>query len=100
MIDLYRQFFRALKPDGVLVTSCITPPPIVDENSEWDLSQINPEGLLLQQIVFAYILGFNFQGLRSSVTTRTQLELAGFQEVQVIWDQARVFPTLVAHKPA
>jgi SAM-dependent methyltransferase len=100
VIDLYRQFYRALKPGGVLVTSCITPPPIVDENSEWDLSQINQEGLLLQQIVFAYILGFNFQGLRSSATTRTQLELAGFQEIQVIGDRARVFPTLVARKPA
>lgn len=99
VIDLYRQFFRTLKPGGVLVTSCITPPPVVDENSEWNLNQIDSEGLLLQKIVFAYILGFNFQGLRSSVSTRTQLELAGFQDIQVIWDQARVFPTLVAHKP-
>ncbi len=100
VIELYRQFFCTLKPGGVLVTSCITPPPTIDENSEWDLSQIDREGLLSQQIVFAYILGFNFQGLRSSATTRTQLELAGFRDIQIIWDRARVFPTLVAQKPA
>ena len=100
VLDLYRGFFRALKPGGILVTSCITPPPVFDKHSEWDLSQIDSEGLLLQQIIFAHILGFNFQGLRSSVTTRTQLKLAGFQNIQVTWDRAGVFPTLVAKKPA
>jgi SAM-dependent methyltransferase len=99
VIELYRQFFKALVPGGVLVTSFITPPPDIDPNSEWDMSHIDQKSVLQQKILYSDILNFNFRGLRSSSTTQSQLQAAGFDDLEFIWDDARIFPTVVAHKP-
>lgn len=99
IIQLYRHFFQSLVSGGTLVTSSITPPPFIDANSEWDISQIDSEALKLQKVLFADVLQFNFSGLRSASNTSQQLEAAGFERIEVIWDEYRVFPTIVAHKP-
>lgn len=99
VIELYRQLFQALVSGGILVTSSISPPPDVDPNSDWDLSCIEPDALKLQKILFSDILQFNFAGLRSAAKTKEQLESVGFEKIETIWDDARIFPTIVAHKP-
>ncbi len=100
IVELYRQLFKALVPGGVLVTSVITSPPNLDPDSAWDFSQIDAEAMRLQNILFSDILNFDFKGLRSASTTQSQLQIAGFEEIEVIGDAARVFPTLVVRKPA
>jgi SAM-dependent methyltransferase len=97
--DLYRQLFKALKPGGTLVTSCITPSPDLDPTSEWNLDAIDWEGMRFQRILYSDILNFNPRGLRSSSTTKQQLSDAGFENFNLIWDEARIFPTIVAQKP-
>ncbi|NEQ35650.1 MAG: class I SAM-dependent methyltransferase [Okeania sp. SIO3I5] len=97
--DLYQQFFQALIPGGILVTSFITPPPDLYSYSEWDINQINSKDLLLSKIIFLDILDFKVTGLRSSLTTKLQLQTVGFDDIELIWDNARICPIVVARKP-
>ncbi|RKZ93724.1 MAG: class I SAM-dependent methyltransferase [Candidatus Parabeggiatoa sp. nov. 1] len=97
--ELYRQFFKVLAPGGVLVTSFSTPPPVLDPNSEWDMTRIDQEALLLQKIVFYDVLDAKWQCFRTSKTTLSQLQTVGFCEIEFIYDDAHIFPTVVAHKP-
>jgi SAM-dependent methyltransferase len=96
--DLYRCFFTALRPGGVLVTSFLTPPPTIDPTSEWNMTAIDPKALRLQRLIFVDIVAATFQCYRNSSVTNTQLREAGFWACDVIWDQARMFPTVVARK--
>ncbi len=97
--ELYQQFFKALMPGGILVTSFLTTPPNIDPNSEWDMSQINSEDLLLSKIISFDILDAKFTAFRSSSTTKLQLQTVGFDEIEFIWDNARIYPTVTARKP-
>ncbi|NEO57445.1 MAG: class I SAM-dependent methyltransferase [Okeania sp. SIO3B5] len=97
--ELYQQFFKVLIPGGVLVTSFTTKSPDVDPNSEWNMSQINSEDLLLSNIIFFDVLDVKFTAFRNSLTTKIQLQTVGFDEIELIWDNANIFPTVVARKP-
>ena len=98
IVELYQQFFAALKPNGYLVTSFLTPPPIPQKKTEWDLKNVNCEHALLQKIVFADILECKWQAYRSEELVRSQLTDAGFTEIEVFYDQAHIFPTVIATK--
>ncbi|WP_131782389.1 class I SAM-dependent methyltransferase [Legionella gresilensis] len=96
--ELYRQFYKALKPDGQLVASFLTYPPTLTKNCEWDLSKVNQSDLLTQKIIFADIIEAKFQCYRSSEQTKEQLITAGFKNAEFIYDEAKMFPTVVAYK--
>ncbi|MEM7222223.1 MAG: class I SAM-dependent methyltransferase [Pseudomonadota bacterium] len=98
VIALYRAFFEALKPGGVLVTGFLTPPPALDPSCEWDRTALDPEATRLQKIVFADIIGAAFQCYRSSETSKAQLAAAGFDSLDLLWDRAKMFPTVIARK--
>lgn len=98
IVDLYHQFFLALKPNGCLVTSFLTPPPIPGTKTEWDLKAVNSEHALLQKIIFSDILECKWQIFRSEELVRSQLLEAGFTEIEVFYDEAHIFPTIVAKK--
>lgn len=98
VVDLYHQFFLALKPNGCLITSFLTPPPIPGTKTEWDLKVVNSDHALLQKIVFSDILDCKWQTFRSEESVRSQLLEAGFTEIEVFYDQAHIFPTIVAKK--
>ena len=95
---LYDQFYQALKPEGKLVTSFLTPPPALTPHCEWDMNQINRDDLLLQKIIFADIIGAKWQCFRSSEQTRAQLMSVGFKNIEMIYDNAKIFPTVCAYK--
>jgi len=97
---LYRQFFEALKPGGQLVTSFLTPPPSLSAQSPWDMDAISPDMLALQQMLFLRVIDARWSAFRTHEETFVQLEAAGFAQVRFIDDRARMFPTVVAHKPA
>jgi SAM-dependent methyltransferase len=99
VLHLYQNFYQSLFPGGALVTSTITPPPDVEPNSDWDISHINTDALRLQRILFSDVLQFNFAGLRSASKTEKQLKAVGFDQIEIIWDECRIFPTIVARKP-
>ncbi len=97
---LYASFFDALKPGGTLVTSFLTPPPTLSPDSPWDMAQIDQQALGFQFLMFVRIIDVKWSAFRTHAETRAQLEAAGFGEIRFIDDRARMFPTVVARKPA
>lgn len=96
--ELYHQFYIALKSNGKLVTSFLTFPPSLTDKCEWNMSKVNSDNLLLQKIIFSNIVEAKFQCYRSSEQTKKQLESVGFVDIQFIYDDAKIFPTVVAYK--
>ncbi len=98
VVALYRQFYDALKPNGVFVTSFLTPPPAPGFKTEWRLDRVNPQDALLQKILLVDILDAKWQAFRAEETVKAQLTEAGFREIEIFYDDAHIFPTVVARK--
>ena len=94
--DLYKVFYTALKPGGILITSFLTPPPTVSAESSW--KNFNVFDLTKQKALFVDIIGVNWQAFRTETQTREQLELAGFKDITFIYDSQGMFPTVIAKK--
>lgn len=97
--ELYRAFFRALRPGGTLITSFLTPPPMLHPESSWRMAELDPAMLALQHLLFTRIIEAKWSALRTHEQTRRQLEAAGFAELRFIDDRLGMFPTVVARKP-
>ena len=98
VVALYKQFYKALKPGGTLVTSFLTPPPNSKNPGIWQLDTINPAHLHKQKLLFSTVLNTGWQCFRSCETTIEQLESAGFDDINLLFDQANLFPTVSAKK--
>lgn len=98
VVALYRQFYTALKPHGVLITSFLTPPPAPGNSTQWRLDRVNLEDASMQKILFVDILDAKWQVFRTEETVRSQLAQAGFHTIEIIYDQAHIFPTVIARK--
>lgn len=96
--ELYTCFCRALKRGGTLVTSFMTPPPLLADDSEWKMEFLDPALLRLQKILFMHVIGVRWNALRTEKSTQQQLRLAGFRNIRVIYDRAAMFPTVLAEK--
>ena len=96
--NLYQQFYTALKTEGRLVTSFLTPPPELSASCEWKTDNLNNDDLELQRVIFSDIIGVKWQCFRSSEQTRSQLLSVGFRNIQFLYDDAHIFPTVVAVK--
>jgi hypothetical protein len=96
VVDLYKQFFMALKSGGILITSFMTPPPEASKDSPW--KNFNQEDLLKQNAIFNDILQVKWQSFRTEAQVRTHLKEAGFDIVDVIYDKQGMFPAIVARK--
>lgn len=96
VIELYKQFYQALKPGGILITSFLTPPPTLSSDSTW--KNFNPEDTKKQKAIFADILQVKWQAFRIENQTKRQLEEAGFKVLEFIYDSQGMFPTVVAQK--
>ncbi|HVE43769.1 MAG TPA: class I SAM-dependent methyltransferase [Gammaproteobacteria bacterium] len=95
---LFAEFYAALKPGGKLVTSFLTPPPGMTEVCEWDMRKINQQHALFQQIIFADIIQLKCRYFQSSREVASQLESIGYRDITFFYDEARLFPTVVAFK--
>lgn len=92
LLKLYEQFYRSLKPGGVLVTSFLTQP------GEWQLDKIKPEHALLQKIIFDDILSANWQAFYNVRGMKELMTQAGFHNVEIHYDEAHIYPALTAEK--
>ncbi len=99
VISLYKSFFDALKPEGILITSFVTPPPTISEASEWDMSQIDMSAIVSQKEALTELIGVNWTHFYTSTQTHSHLEQAGFKNIEFHWDQQKMFPTVTAVKP-
>lgn len=94
---LYQKFYAALKPNGLLITSFLTPPPTLNANSPWDMTKINTADLQKQKVIFSYISA-KFTAFRGEEETKAQLKQAGFRNIEILYDKAKLFPTVIAAK--
>ncbi|MBB5460142.1 cyclopropane-fatty-acyl-phospholipid synthase family protein [Paraburkholderia sp. Cpub6] len=100
VVSLYLKFFDALRPGGQLVTSFLTPPPDLSDESPWDMNATTRSALALQQLLFVQILEVKWSSFRTHSETRVQLERVGFRDVTFVNDRACMFPTVIARKPS
>ncbi|MEI7189417.1 class I SAM-dependent methyltransferase [Dickeya dianthicola] len=96
--DLYRAFNRALKPGGTLITSFLTPPPVLSAESPWRVTEEEQRLLPLQHLLFSRILEAKWTAFRTHSQTQRQLAQAGFRDIQFIDDRMRMYPTVIAQK--
>ncbi|EWM49066.1 SAM-dependent methyltransferase [Bordetella holmesii] len=96
--ELYRRCAAMLKPTGLLVTSFMTPPPSLSPDSPWRMDILNPDDLMLQQVLFTRLLQPAWTGLRSHARTRALLQDAGLDEIVFHDDPAALFPTVTARR--
>lgn len=98
VIDLYRTFYAALKPKGCLLISFLTPPPLPGKPTEWLMDKVNKPDALKQKILFSDILDAKWQVYRTSSQVENDLKSVGFDKVEIFYDTAHIFPTIVATK--
>jgi ubiquinone/menaquinone biosynthesis C-methylase UbiE len=98
LLDLYSRFYTALKPGGSLIISVLTYPPGDSKPTDWALEKIAPADLLMEQVLYKDILNLNWRNFRSADEIDREFKLAGFSQVDVIFDQNRIFPTVIARK--
>lgn len=96
VIKLYRNFYNALKSKGFLVTSFATPPPTLSQDSTWKNYNLND--IMIQKALLVDIIGAKFQAFRTEKQTKEQLEAAGFEKIDFIYDSQGMFPTVIAKK--
>ncbi|MFZ4077658.1 MAG: class I SAM-dependent methyltransferase [Legionellaceae bacterium] len=96
VVALYQQFYQALKPGGVLITSFLTPPPQMSKESSW--VNYNAQDVLKQKAIFTDIIETQWQVYRTEHQTHEQLEQAGFCVQDILYDAQGMFPTVLAKK--
>lgn len=94
--ELYRNFAKALKPGGMLITSFLTPPPAFSEDSPWQ--DVDMADLKKQKDILSEVVQVAWQTFRSEPQTIQQLEEAGLHVIDVRYDRQKMFPTIVAEK--
>ncbi len=99
VIELYQRFFDVLKPGGRLVTSFLTPPPSLSDQSPWDMSAVSPVSLAMQHLLFVRVIEVKWSAFRTHAQTCEHLKRAGFTDIRFVDDRARIFPTVIARKP-
>lgn len=98
VIQLFRTFHRALKKNGLLVTSFLTPPPGTSHRTEWKMEKLSLEDVLIQKIFVTDLLEAPWQSFCTTDQMRFQLIQAGFTDIEVIYDDAHLMPTVCAKK--
>lgn len=98
IVKLYRKFYKALRPNGVLLTSFLTPAPTPSNDTEWKMDKINQEHLLLEKIIVIDILNSAWINFRNTNLVISQLKEAGFNILEIFYDQCHISPVILARK--
>lgn len=98
VVTLYRTMWSALKKQGRLICSALTPPPSMTAHCEWAMDKIDKNDLQTSMMIFKIILNATWSNFRSSEQTYDQLRQAGFDHIEIFWDEQKMFPTFLAQK--
>lgn len=98
VLDLYKRFYKALKPGGSLIISALTYPPGEERPTDWNLEGIALEVLSMERILYHDILDLHWRNFRSAHELEKEFKEAGFSKVTIYFDKHRIFPTIHAEK--
>lgn len=98
VIELYKNFHRALKPGGNLVIGVITYPPDYQDKTEWILNDFSQEDLVLEQIINKDILDLKWRNFRTTKEMKSDFIQSGFTKITIKYDKYHIFPTVIAEK--
>lgn len=96
LISLYTCFYRALKKNGILVTSFLTPPPSIDSKSPW--KNFDEKNLRIQRAIFEDILGVKWTNYETIDSIMQKMILVGFKLEKIQYDSQNMFPTITLRK--
>jgi SAM-dependent methyltransferase len=97
IVALYQQFYNALKTGGVLITSFVTPTPLVDKESTW--KDYKMETLVkMTAIEHDIVQTLYYPAFRKEHHMKNLLERAGFSDISFIHEPQHIFPTVIAKK--
>lgn len=89
LVALYRNFYEAIVPGGVLITSFLSTTHICKD----------VEAMKKQKAVFADVRLAMWHDFTTEEKVRGQLESVGFKIVDVRYEQHNMFPTIIGEKP-
>lgn len=98
VIALYEKFYDSLKAGGRLITSFTTPSPAETDHCTWEITDI--EAIKKQKAYLSDIIQSKWNAFRTAEKTTNMLKAAGFDQIDIIEDSQRMFPTVVAQKSA
>lgn len=96
LCELYIQLATAIKPNGYLITSFLTPNPKMSEESPW--RDFSTQDAIKQKAIFADILEVAWQTYRTESEKILMFEESGFKVQNIIYDKQAMFPTIVLKK--
>ncbi|MCP3965709.1 MAG: class I SAM-dependent methyltransferase [Lentisphaerae bacterium] len=96
--ELYKSFYRSLNEDGKLVTSYLAYPPGYGDDCEWDLNEVDMEVMKRNIAIFSPVLGSIWRNYTTKSEMISMLTAVGFKDIEVLYDKAKAFPTVVAYK--
>ena len=99
VINLYENFYKALKPGGSLIISVLTYPPGEKQQTDWNLDNISPDDIMMENVVYKDILDLNWRNFRTASEIDKDFKRAGFLNISIYFDKNRIFPTVLAQKP-
>jgi len=96
-IAFYTSLCQALKPGGVLATTFRTPSPD-QKDCPWDMTKLDSSDLIIDHIYSTEII--NGKWLKSFTVPQMAdiFEQAGFDEMEIIFDRTRMYPTAILKK--
>ena len=95
---MFSILFNSLKANGYLITSFLSLPAVLSDKSPWDMEKINLDLLAHQELIFKEILNVSWANYQSFNEFKALLREIGFQEIRIIWDVQKMFPTIIAQK--
>ncbi|MDD9898788.1 MAG: methyltransferase domain-containing protein [Candidatus Melainabacteria bacterium] len=98
LIELYANFYKAIKPGGILLSSFLTPPPLIDPDSPWLLANIKIADMVQQKLLFSDLIRAKWQFYRFEEETINDLKSVGFKDIEIVYDQNKIFPSFTAVK--
>ena len=93
--NLYGNFYQALKKGGVLLTSFLTPPL---EHVDCISCNCDESDLRLQKAIFSDIVEAKWSAFMAESDMKALLESVGFEDLEIIYDSQKMFPTICAIK--
>ena len=97
VVELYAEFRRALKPNGIFLAYFVTPPPTADANSSWDKTRITAESLQRHELIFKHVLQPKWWPIYSTKQKVTSLlRAAGFSRITFYPDKTGICTTIMA----